>query len=138
VLNGSIDNALAAVDNWAHAIQFRDGLGHIFRGEASITPDIWDSIIKRLIPPSERKKLAAQDRKEKAAKAAPAAPKTEAPKAPEKPKLKLPAIPLLPKVNKAINDLIAPVKNLLAPKNDAPKSDSGVSGLLDYLLGGGR
>jgi phospholipid/cholesterol/gamma-HCH transport system substrate-binding protein len=134
-LNGSIDNALAAVDNWAHAIQFRDGLGHIFRGEASISPDIWDSVINRLIPPSERKKLREQDRKKKAA---PAAPKTDAPKAPEKPKLKLPEIPLLPKVNKVIDDVLAPVKNLLPTKSDAPKRDSDASGLLDYLLGGGR
>jgi len=136
-LDGSIDNALAAVDNWAHAIQFRDGLGHIFRGEASIAPDIWDSIVNRLIPPSERRKL--RERKKKAAKVAPAAPKkTEAPKPADKPALKLPEIPLLPKVGKVIEGVLAPVKNLLPPaKGEAPKQDDAVSGLLDYLLGGG-
>ena len=37
-LNGSIDNLLALLDNWAHAIQFRDGIGHVFRGEATLSP----------------------------------------------------------------------------------------------------
>ncbi|MEA2170804.1 MAG: phospholipid/cholesterol/gamma-HCH transport system substrate-binding protein, partial [Solirubrobacteraceae bacterium] len=34
-LNGSIYNVVAVLENWSRAIQYRDGLSHIFRGEAS-------------------------------------------------------------------------------------------------------
>jgi phospholipid/cholesterol/gamma-HCH transport system substrate-binding protein len=47
-LNHSIDNVLAVVENWSRAIQFRDGLSHVFRGEAVVTPETLRSIINRL------------------------------------------------------------------------------------------
>jgi virulence factor Mce-like protein len=47
-LNGSIDNTLSVVENWARAIQFQDHLSHIFRGEASFAPDEIDSALARL------------------------------------------------------------------------------------------
>ena len=143
-LNGSLDNALAAVDNWAHAIQIRDGLGHIFRGEASFSPDNYVSLINRLIPPSKRKQH--KDAKQTPAAAvpvAPAAPTQPQASKPDKPAPALPNIPLLPKVNKVIDDVLAPVKNLLAPPKpdaaagDQAKSDDGINQLLDYLLGDG-
>jgi phospholipid/cholesterol/gamma-HCH transport system substrate-binding protein len=47
-LNGSIDNIVSVLENWARAIQFHDGLSHIFRGEASIAPNLLNSAIRRL------------------------------------------------------------------------------------------
>jgi phospholipid/cholesterol/gamma-HCH transport system substrate-binding protein len=47
-LNGSIDNLLALLDNWAHAIQFRDGISHIFRGEATIAPSEYTRLLANL------------------------------------------------------------------------------------------
>jgi virulence factor Mce-like protein len=47
-LGGSIDNTLSVVQNWARAIQFRDHLSHIFRGEASFAPDELNSALARL------------------------------------------------------------------------------------------
>jgi len=47
-LDRSIDNLLATVHNWSRAIQFRDRLGHIFRGEATIAPDLYDSLLDRI------------------------------------------------------------------------------------------
>lgn len=47
-LDGSIDNLLATVHNWSRAIQFRDRLGRIFRGEATIAPDLYDSLLERI------------------------------------------------------------------------------------------
>ena len=47
-LNKSVDNLFAVLENWSRAIQFRDRLGHMFRGEASIAPDLFDSVIGRL------------------------------------------------------------------------------------------
>jgi ABC-type transporter Mla subunit MlaD len=50
ILNHSVDNLLAIVDNWSRAIQFRDGLGHVFRGEGAVSADSLTSIINRLLP----------------------------------------------------------------------------------------
>jgi phospholipid/cholesterol/gamma-HCH transport system substrate-binding protein len=51
-LNLSVDNLLAVVDNWSRAIEYRDGLSHVFRGAAGIGPDVLDSIIRRLLSAS--------------------------------------------------------------------------------------
>jgi virulence factor Mce-like protein len=48
ILDHSVDNILAIVENWSRAIEFRDGLSHVFRGEASVTPDVLQSLIDRL------------------------------------------------------------------------------------------
>jgi virulence factor Mce-like protein len=48
-VNKSVDNVLAVLQNWARAIQFRDGLSHVFRGEASITPDLIDGLVNELV-----------------------------------------------------------------------------------------
>ncbi|MCK9249444.1 MAG: MlaD family protein [Solirubrobacteraceae bacterium] len=48
IVDRGLNNALAVVDNWAGAIQFRDGLSHIFRGEASAAPDAVAAILERL------------------------------------------------------------------------------------------
>jgi hypothetical protein len=47
-LDKSMDNLLAVLENWSRAIQFRDRLGHVFRGEATIAPDLYESVIGRL------------------------------------------------------------------------------------------
>ncbi len=57
-LNHSVDNLLAVVDNWSRAIQFRDHLSHVFRGEASITPDVLTSLINRMLGPGAAAKPA--------------------------------------------------------------------------------
>jgi hypothetical protein len=49
ILNLSVDNLLAVVDNWSRAIQFRDGISHVFRGAAGFTPDALESIISRAL-----------------------------------------------------------------------------------------
>jgi ABC-type transporter Mla subunit MlaD len=49
ILNGSVDNLLAIIENWSRAIQFRDGLGHVFRGEGAVSADSLTSIINRLL-----------------------------------------------------------------------------------------
>jgi ABC-type transporter Mla subunit MlaD len=49
ILNKSVDNLLAIIDNWSRAIQFRDGLGHVFRGEGAVSADSLTSIINRLL-----------------------------------------------------------------------------------------
>jgi phospholipid/cholesterol/gamma-HCH transport system substrate-binding protein len=48
-IDGSVDNILAVVDNWSRAIQFRDGLSHVFRGEASFTPNTITALINNLL-----------------------------------------------------------------------------------------
>jgi virulence factor Mce-like protein len=48
ILNGSVDNLVGILQNWSRAIQFRDGLSHVFRGEATMTPQILESMLNQL------------------------------------------------------------------------------------------
>ena len=48
IINKSFDNLVAILQNWSRAIQFRDGLSHVFRGEASITPQVVESMLNQL------------------------------------------------------------------------------------------
>lgn len=48
-LNSSEDNIFAILDNWSHAIQYRDALSHYFRGEPAMTSDTVQSVIDRLM-----------------------------------------------------------------------------------------
>jgi phospholipid/cholesterol/gamma-HCH transport system substrate-binding protein len=48
ILNHSVDNLVAILQNWSRAIQLRDGLSHIFRGEYGFTPQILTSMIDQL------------------------------------------------------------------------------------------
>lgn len=144
-INGSIENALAAVDNWAHAIQFRDGLGHVFRGEAGLSPDYYRSLLSHLGPnavsttPQARKKQApAKSATPKLPDVTGPATKTLVPKLPKLPEVKLP--PVITDLGKNVGDA---VKKVLPPAlgGTASGPGSGAKGsgsagtLLDYLLG---
>jgi phospholipid/cholesterol/gamma-HCH transport system substrate-binding protein len=48
IVDHSVDNIVAILQNWSRAIQFRDGLSHVFRGEASITPQVLTAMITQL------------------------------------------------------------------------------------------
>ncbi len=49
ILDHSTDNLIATIENWSNAIQFRDRLSHIFRGEASFAPDFYQSLLDNII-----------------------------------------------------------------------------------------
>jgi virulence factor Mce-like protein len=121
-LDGSIDNVLAVMDNWSRAIGMRDGLSHVFRGEASLNPDVVRSMVERYLSAQPGKRGSAKRPGLKLPKApAPvaAAPGQRAPKLPvDVPAIRLPQIKLPP---------VPPVKG-----SDGASS---VNGLLDYLLG---
>jgi phospholipid/cholesterol/gamma-HCH transport system substrate-binding protein len=44
----SADNILAVLDGWSRAIELRDGLSHVFRGEATYSPDFILSVVDSL------------------------------------------------------------------------------------------
>jgi virulence factor Mce-like protein len=48
IVNKSGDNLVAILQNWSRAIQFRDSLSHVFRGEATFTPQTITSMINQL------------------------------------------------------------------------------------------
>jgi len=139
VLNHSADNLFAVLENWSRAIQYRDKLGHIFRGEASFSPDFWNSVIRTYLggavpdlpPPSAANNQHPQQQNgaEPTNKNAPGdAGKNVVPKVPlpDTPKLpKLPSIPGLP-------DLL--------PGQGGGSNSGGSSGavkqILNFLLGG--
>ncbi|MEA2346361.1 MAG: phospholipid/cholesterol/gamma-HCH transport system substrate-binding protein [Thermoleophilaceae bacterium] len=47
-LDRSADNLLAVIENWSRAIQFRDGMSHVFRGEAAVGNEALRSMVDRL------------------------------------------------------------------------------------------
>ena len=49
-LDRSADNVLAVVENWSRAVQLRDGMSHLFRGEAAWSPNLITSVLDRLSP----------------------------------------------------------------------------------------
>lgn len=48
-LSLSVDNIIATAWNWAHAIELRDALGHVFRAEVAITPQTVKELVNRLL-----------------------------------------------------------------------------------------
>ncbi|WP_205698856.1 MlaD family protein [Conexibacter sp. SYSU D00693] len=146
-LDGSADNIIAILENWSRAIQFRDGLGHVFRGEASVSPDLVLTMVDRLTKGQEKRREQAK---------APAAPDRRAPARPDarRPDVvkdlveRLPSVkqPLLPKVGetvqrlpggevlKGVTDAVDGVlKDLTGRGHDDGRTLDG--GLLDLLLG---
>jgi phospholipid/cholesterol/gamma-HCH transport system substrate-binding protein len=119
-LDNSADNVIAILENWSRAIQFRDGLSHVFRGEASYSPDLILSAVNRL--------TAGQRAKERKRKANAATPKRTAPPAAK------PA-PSAPQTNNPVKKVLDVLDRVTGqvPKavDDVQKT---VTGLLDYLL----
>jgi hypothetical protein len=135
-LDNSFDNVVAILENWSRAIQFRDGLSHVFRGEASYSPDFILGAVERLtgsrIPARERKKA---ERRTPPVQTAPA-PSAPAPGSAGQPVGdlvdRLPKLPLLPQLldQLKVDSTVEQLQKALDPGNrGAP-----VTGLLDYLL----
>lgn len=81
-LGGSVDNLFALLNNWAHAIQFRDGISHVFRGEATIAPSQYTRLLANLgITPGSNHAARSAHRAAAAAPAEPAAPSRPTPPA---------------------------------------------------------
>lgn len=134
-LNGSADNLIATLDNWSHAIQFRDAAGHVFRGEASLAPDFaYQSLIDRLLTPAQRAAVRRHGEPARTPPKLPAPTGTPAPAVtPSAPAAK-PAPSKLPPVSDIVKGLLPG----LAPPGTPPGGDdksSGVKSLLNYLLG---
>jgi phospholipid/cholesterol/gamma-HCH transport system substrate-binding protein len=150
-LDRSLNNTLAVVENWSGAIQFRDGLSHIFRGEASIAPDALVSAITRLSPTPVRARRKAPT--PSGGGSTPTAP-GPAPGAPEAkrpvPTIELPGLPpiRIPQLDDALTDTLDGVggavdrldgatKGLtdrLGGRDGARRADP-TTDLLDFLLG---
>jgi virulence factor Mce-like protein len=96
-LDHSIDNLLAVMQNWSRAIQFRDGLSHVFRGEATITPDMLTTFVDRLLGAGAAKTVA-----KAAPRTKPSAPAATAPTQPSVP----PVSALTQKVKNSVTGLL--------------------------------
>jgi len=128
-LDLSADNIFATVENWSRAIQFRDKLGHVFRGEAGVSPDMFLSIVDMLTQRRGPDRRPARRRPDAALpRPAQAGPPPAQPTDPVTPIVK--SVPSA--VQKVLDALIAPpVKKTL---DDARSMDDS-NNLLDYLLG---
>lgn len=126
-LDRSIDDILAVVDNWTRAVEMRDGLSHVFRGQASVTAETLRSMLERLIPAGRR------DPRVRNAKrpVLPALSQAPAPRTDPRRVLKPPAPVqrLIDPVTGAVQGLLQDLgnKSKTEPSQDMPK-------LLDYLL----
>jgi phospholipid/cholesterol/gamma-HCH transport system substrate-binding protein len=148
ILNHSANNIISTADNWGRAVEVRDKLGHLFRGEASLSPSYLDAILAHLLGTStttsgssaHRRAAAPRVTKRSAPKVAPASPVPGSP--PSTPSSGAP--PLLG----GVGNLLGGVGNLLggllgtgsagsgAPATSASPQSTGqhLSSLLGYLL----
>jgi phospholipid/cholesterol/gamma-HCH transport system substrate-binding protein len=120
ILNHSVDNLLAVVDNWAHAIQFRDGLSHVFRGQGGFTVDTLQSIINRL--------LAGSSGHARRRHARPSPPTSAAPSLPSVPAVHSPVPLSVPGLVKKLGAVVGGATPSLPPTPPA------LSSLLHYLV----
>lgn len=134
-LDKSSDNILAILENWSRAIQFRDGMGHVFRGEASLPPDLVLTMLHRLGITGLEKAVTPKTSVKQDAAPAKARPDTPAPDGSHRPdnapKLPPAVTNLLPNATEALKDLLSPKKAGAGP---APAPADSTRSLLDFLL----
>jgi len=126
----SINNTLAVLDNWADAIQYRDRLGHIFRGEASFAPDLLQSAIERLTPtPAKRRPSGTKQPAAPRPSGGGSAPAPAKPSLPKVPEITLPGLPPIkvPEVGKLVDDVLGGL--------GVTKQGDGRPSLLEGLIG---
>lgn len=128
-LDASIDDALGTVEGWSRSIQGRDGLGHMFRGHATISIDLIRSALSRLA-------LLERPRARKPA-AGPDLPVEIAPAMPAPAKQLLDGVSDLPsKLGESVKRALDPVTKVAgSAAPPAGRDVSKTSRLLDYLLG---
>lgn len=153
-LDGSVENVFSILHNWSRAIQFRDQLSHVFRGEASLTPDLLMSAVQRLGRGQGDARRSTAGRKSPSAPAAPgeqATPKRDpAPKPsvkdvierlPKTPAIEqvledLPKDPTVEQVGKALEDVVGGLTEGGGGKGaQTAPSPSDQTGFLDLLFG---
>jgi virulence factor Mce-like protein len=117
ILDNSVDNIISIVANWAHAIQGRDRLSHVFRGEVAFTAEALRSALGRLQPKARSQRRAGRPSAEGAVKKSL---DTQAP-TPKKPVLPSIHVPLLPEILTQTKEGVKDVRDT-------------TSALLDFLL----
>ncbi|PTL58169.1 MlaD family protein [Paraconexibacter algicola] len=137
-LDNSADNVIAVLENWSRAIQLRDQLGHVFRGEASISPDLVLTMVDRLTKTPAKKK---PPRKGATKRPAPATtPAPEAPRAPAPP-VRLPKVPGLDEIleglpkNPTVDEITDALQDVVGGLTLSSEKDGSTGQLLDFLLG---
>lgn len=135
-LDRSADNIIPILENWSRAIQFRDQLGHVFRGEAAISPDLYKTMIDRLTAPARKREQTRTRDRAKPRVPTPAGPDPQAtkpPKAIEPAQDLVNKLPLINQVTQTLPKLPDVKVPGAAPK--APKDGGQDQDLLDFLLG---
>jgi virulence factor Mce-like protein len=133
-LDHSADNVIAILENWSRAIQFRDGLGHVFRGEATVSAELLNSMLRRLLPATTGRGGKPADPK------APAKPGLlKQLVTPAKPPVSNAAPAAAPVPAKPLDALASAVEKTLSglvppPKQGDPGDGTSGKSLLDYLL----
>lgn len=144
VTDNSIANTLAVLQNWSGAIQFRDSLSHLFRGEAAFAPDAIDSVVRRLAQQGQSASARKGKRPAKGKTTAPNTPASSSGKddrpsngaggGPDVPKVVDEVKKTVQGVGKTVDDATKPLTDGLKPPGDTGTSQP-TSDLLDFLLG---
>jgi virulence factor Mce-like protein len=145
-LSKSANNLIGTVYNWSHAVQFRDSASRIFRGDAAISPDIINTIIRRAFgtgpnmsdPDDNTPRSTTKRRDAPGAGSSPSAPAAPAPGGGDTPKTPAPSTPDRPKG--LLDDVLGGLLGTPDAGGSGPRSSTPglVPGLLDNLLGGPR
>ncbi|MCW3011207.1 MAG: hypothetical protein JWO90_1611 [Solirubrobacterales bacterium] len=143
-LQDSADNLVAILENWSRAIQLRDGVGHVFRGEATASPNLVLSALDRLGKPASQPKGKAKAERGGTSVPAPSSPSSGRAPAPA---TKVPDLPgvlgrTLEDTQQGVKAATDAVKDVLGAAAGPPKSggstsppDPPAADLLDFLLG---
>jgi phospholipid/cholesterol/gamma-HCH transport system substrate-binding protein len=143
-LDGSMDNLLATVENWSHAIQFSDGPSHVFRGEAGVAPSLYERILAGLgaplpTPGGETKKTTTKPATppSDASSPPPQTPAAAKPVVPEAVKKIADKVPVVGGVVQGLDRILGGLLGAAPSPGDKPsgKDTSSASDLLDFLLG---
>ncbi|MEA2171675.1 MAG: phospholipid/cholesterol/gamma-HCH transport system substrate-binding protein [Solirubrobacteraceae bacterium] len=124
-LDHSFDNLSAILQNWSRAIQFRDGMSHVFRGEFTYSPDAILGAINRLTTPNTAPKRQRHGHATPVRRPAAPPPATAAPAQP------------LPAANTLLQETLTAVGQLTKGLGDTVnQTTDGVKGTLDGLKHG--
>lgn len=116
-LDRSAYNLLAVVHNWARAIQFRDGVGHVFNAAVTITPETLHEMVRRLTgnDPETKRQREPSKRSEEPARPAPSRREDGAPPQARGVTPERPADPAQPRSGQGSNTVSEVLDFLLRP-----------------------
>jgi len=134
VLDRSANNIIAVLDNWAKAIQFRDGASHVFRGQPSFTVDTVRSAVARFLASTTKRRRTSTRGPRRTERPATVTPRPQRPRLPAVPKVTEPLQESVERVLDSVTGLLGLGGSPSTPKGGSGGSSGASEPLLDFLL----